>query len=641
MNRKNCNKKKKLRLIILTNLNFMKKIIIAIISVAFLGSCATSKVSTAEKSLIEVGIDLNNVVNDKVQVEVNPQKLKEATVVYQIPAIVPGTYAISDYGKFISDFKAFDYDGNELAVQKLDTNSWQITNATEMDKVTYWVEDTFDSEIKHNIYVMAGTNIEEGKNFFLNLPGFVGYFKGKKETPYTITVSHPEKLYETSSLINKNTTKEDNTKDIFVASRYDEISDNPIMYAPLNNVNFTVGGIDVTMAIYSPNNVHSAKDIEEALKTMMQAQTNFLEGFKTTNEYNVLVYLFDPKVHPFQGFGALEHLSSTTVVYPETYSKQQLSNGMVNGTVSHEFFHIVSPLSVHSEEIHYFDFNKPNMSKHLWMYEGVTEYFANLFQVNQGLINDQQFIDRMKGKIATSLRYNDTMSFTKMSKNILEGDYAKNYGNVYQKGALIGMTLDLILREESKGAYGIRDLMKDLSAKYGENKPFEDDKILDEIVAMTYPSVGEFFKNHLTGNMPIDYAKYLAKVGVEKETETIDASYFLDRTNQLFISANNKQEIFFTNRKNTALDNLGVKAGDILKSVNEKEVTLQSARMVIGQSTQWKEGDPIVFEVMRDGKMMKLEGKVIKGKTEVEKLVVKELAEGDAKLALRNAWLKG
>lgn len=618
----------------------MKKILIAFITIGFLGSCATSKINSNKRKLIEVAINLNNVVDDKVQVEVNPQKIKENTIVYQIPAIVPGTYAMSDYGKFISDFKAFDYDGNEITTIKLDTNSWQINNAKKMDKITYWVDDTFDSEKEHDIYVMAGTNIEEGKNFLLNLPGFVGYFKGLKESPYNLSISHPEDLYETSSLINKNTTKENNTLDTFYASRYDEISDNPIMYAPLNTVNFTVGGVHVSLAVYSPNNVHAASDMEEDLKKMVLAQTNFLEGFKTTNEYNILVYLFDPEIYNWQSFGALEHLSSTTVVYPETYSKQQLANGMINGTVSHEFFHIVTPLSVHSEEIHSFDFNTPNMSKHLWMYEGITEYFANLFQVNQGLITEQQFIDEMKGKIASSFRYNDTMSFTKMSKNILEDEYAKNYGNVYQKGALIGMSLDILLREESKGAYGIRNLMKDLSDKFGPYKPFKDDEILDEIVSMTYPSVGTFFENHLTGNTAIDYLEFLNKVGVVKQIETVDASYFLDSQRQLFISANNQQEIFFTDRKNTALSALGVQPGDILKSVNGEAITLQSVRIVIGKSMQWKEGDALVFEVIRNGETLKLEGNFMKSSTEVEKLIIEDLPDTNPKKKLRDAWLK-
>lgn len=620
----------------------MKKIFIAVVTIAFLGSCATSKIASNKKNLIEVGIDLNNVVDDKVKVEVNPQKIKNNSVVYQIPAIVPGTYEISDYGKFVSDFKVFDYEGNELAVQKLDVNSWQINDAKKMDKISYWVEDTFDSKKEHIISPMSGTNIEEGKNFFLNLPGFVGYFRGKKESPYAITIEHPENLYETTSLINKNTTKENNAKDVFTASRYDEISDNPIMYAPLNNVSFTVGGIDVTMAVYSPSNLHSAKDMEESLKKMVQAQTNFLKGFETTNEYNILVYLYDGKVHNFDdGFGALEHLSSTTVVYPESYSKRQLKRAMINGTISHEFFHIVTPLSVHSEEIHSFDFNKPNMSQNLWMYEGTVEYFSNLFQVNQGLISEQDFVDDVQLKIESSKRFDDNMSFTEMSKNIIEGKYARNYGNVYQKGSLISMCLDIILREESKGAYGLRNLMKDLSLKYGKDKPFKDDKIIGEIIEMTYPAVGDFFRKHIVGNTPIDYDVFFNKVGIANTLKTTDVSYFLDEKGRPFPAFNEKQEIVFTKRTNTGLTVLGIKAGDIFKSVNGIAASSNNVGRIVGMSRGWKEGDALSFEVIRDGKTIKLEGKAILPKTTSSNLKVQDLSADSPKVKLRTAWLKG
>lgn len=618
----------------------MRKIFIAVAAIAFLGSCATSNIAKNKKTLIEVAIDLNTVVDDKVKVEVNPKKIKKETIVYNIPAIVPGTYAMSDYGKFVSDFKAFDYDGNELSVQKLNDNSWQINNAKKMDKISYWIEDTFDTKQKHNIYVMAGTNIEEGKNFLLNLPGFIGYFNDKKEFPYEISITHPANLYETSSLINKNTTKTDNTKDVFLAPRYDEISDNPIMYAPLNNVSFTVNGINVNFTVYSPNNVHSAKDMEADLKKMVLAQTNFLEGFVTTNEYNILLYLFDSKIYKWNSFGALEHRSSTTVVYPESYSKKQLADGMINGTVSHEFFHIVTPLSVHSEEIHSFDFNKANMSEHLWMYEGMTEYFANLFQVNQGLISEKEFIAEMKNKITASMRYDDAQSFTEMSKNIIDPKYAKNYGNVYQKGALIGMCLDIILREESNGTYGVRNMMLDLSKKYGKNKAFKDEEIIAEIVKMTYPSVGEFFKTHVVGSTPIDYTTFFAKAGVKSVTETVDAKYFLDNKNQPFISVNAKREIFFTKRTNTGLIALGVKAGDLIKKVNGDAISLQNARQILGKSMQWKVGDALAFEVVRNGKTIKLEGKAIAPKMEQKSLVIEELPADNPKSKLRKAWFK-
>lgn len=619
----------------------MRKIFLAVVAIAFLASCSTSKVATNKKQLIEVGIDLNTVVDDKVKVEVNPQKIKEESVVYQIPAIVPGTYVMSNYGKFISDFKAYDYKGKEMTVVKVDDNSWQVNNAKKLDKISYWVDDTFDSKQKHKIYVMAGTNIEEGKNFFLNLPGFVGYFKGKKELPYEISIAHPSNLYETSSLINRNTTKEDNTKDVFVASRYDEISDNPIMYAPLNNVSFTMNGIEVNFAVYSPNGVHSAKDMEADLKKMVKAQTTFLEGFKTTNEYNILLYLFDPKVYKWNSFGALEHLSSTTVVYPENYSKKQLANGMINGTVSHEFFHIVTPLSVHSEQIHSFDFNKPNMSKHLWMYEGVTEYFANLFQVNQGLITEQEFINEMKSKIATSMNFDDAMSFTEMSKNILKPVYAKNYSNVYMKGALIGMCLDIILREESKGTYGVRNLMLDLSKKYGAKKAFKDDEIIAEIVKMTYPAVGDFFAKHVQGSTPINYDDFWAKTGIVNKVAEVDSRYFIDASNQPFISVNKKREIFFTKRTNTGLVALGVKEGDILTKVNGEDFNLQTANNIIVKSFGWQPGDKITLDIVRDGNAMTLSGDAITPKAKQKALVIEDLPADNPKVKLRTAWLKG
>ena len=242
------------------------------------------------------------------------------------------------------------------------------------------------------------------------------------------------------------------------------------------------------------------------------------------------------------------------------------------------------------------------MSKHLWMYEGVTEYFANLFQVNQGLITEQEFVNAMKGKISAASRFDDTMPFTEMSKNILDKKYASNYGNVYQKGALIGMTLDIILREESKGTYGIRNLMLDLSKKYGAKKPFKDDEIIAEIVQMTYPAVGEFFKNHVEGKTPIDYNALFAKTGIVNKMQTVNTRYLVDNSNQPYITVNAKREIIFMEKTNSGLKALGVQANDVLKKVNGEDFTLQTANTIIVKTFAWKAGDKISLEVVRNGK---------------------------------------
>src|SRR5690606_3580240 len=470
---------------------------------------------------IETSIDLTKVTNDKVPVTINPGRFTVETVTYRLPKVVQGTYSISDFGKYVENLKAFDYNGNELTVNKIDTNSWTIANATSLDYLTYLVNDTYDVEVSGGIggdtpFSPAGTNIEPD-NYVLNLHGFIGYFDSLKNNQYKLDVTAPVDFVRTSALQNVSEKTSDDGKTIttsYFAPRYFDITDNPMMYGNLDVETFQVGDIKIVLSIYSPNQTHTSKQIGETMKTMMQAQKTYLGDIDSTPRYDIYVYLSRGDADSPKGFGALEHHNSTVVVMPEGMSCEALAESMVD-VVSHEFFHIVPPVSVHSEDVHYFDYNNPTFSKHLWMYEGVTEYFVSLFQVDQDLVSEEEFYSNLMGKIQTASGMNDTMSFTIMSENVLDEPYASQYYNVYQKGALIGMCIDIIMREESNGKRGILSLMKELSNKYGKNKPFEDDKLIAEITAMTYPSVGEFLNTHVVGDVPINYEVFFAKVGLE------------------------------------------------------------------------------------------------------------------------------
>jgi predicted metalloprotease with PDZ domain len=141
----------------------------------------------------------------------------------------------------------------------------------------------------------------------------------------------------------------------------------------------------------------------------------------------------------------------------------------------------------------------PRMSKHLWLYEGVTEYFASHVQVHENLISVDEFMQKIREYIFSSMAYNDTLPFTEMSAKVLD-EHEKEYGNVYQKGALIGMALDIQLRDLSDGKYGLVDLMQDLAKTYGKGKPFKDDELFDKITELTYPEIRTFFARYVEGN---------------------------------------------------------------------------------------------------------------------------------------------
>jgi len=87
-------------------------------------------------------IDLVNVKDDKVKIELLVPAIEKIQINYQLPKIIPGTYSEDDYGRYVEQFKAFDKKGNELPVTKPDINSWTISNADKLYKISYLVNDS-------------------------------------------------------------------------------------------------------------------------------------------------------------------------------------------------------------------------------------------------------------------------------------------------------------------------------------------------------------------------------------------------------------------------------------------------------------------------------------------------------------------
>ncbi|WP_407264032.1 peptidase M61 [Tenacibaculum maritimum] len=624
---------------------------IAVAGILLVGCKSTKKLNPndiATKKPIAATLNLTEVADDKVPVTIDPGYFTSQKVIYRLPRVVQGTYSVSDFGKYVDDFKAFDYKGKELPIKKIDTNTWEINNAVNLDKVQYWVNDTFDMEVTGGIggdvpFSPSGTNIEE-TNYVLNLHGFIGYFDSLKNSQYTLDVIAPATIKRTSALQEIAATKSKDGKVItssYFAPRYFDITDNPMFYGELDVAEFSVGDIKIVLSVYSPNKKHNAKQIKAVMEKMMQAQKTYLGDINSTARYDIYLYLADQKETAPKGFGALEHHTSTVVVLPEAMPDKMLAKSMID-VVSHEFFHIVTPLNVHSEDVHYFDYNKPTFSKHLWMYEGITEYFATLFQIHQDLVKEEEFYNKIMGKIKASLSMDDTMSFTKMSENVLENPYAPQYYNVYQKGALIGMCIDILLREESNGNRGVLSLMKELSNKYGKNKPFHDDALIEEITAMTYPSIGTFLKTHVVGTTPIDYGKFFAKVGLKYTTSMVKTNYLQD--DGVFLVDRDKETgaIKFTGgvHNNSFWEDNGAKEGDVIKEIDGEVLTPENVNEVLGKVFTWKPGREVEVKLDRKGKEIVI--KTVLTVTYAKKTNLTEDPVASQKQKdLRKVWMKG
>lgn len=553
-------------------------------------------------------LDLRNVDSDKLKVVVDVPPVLSGEIEYHMPKVVPGTYSISDFGRFLSSFKALDENGAELPVDNLDKNRWLIKNATRLDKVEYWVEDSYDTEQPNVIFEPAGTNIEEGRNFVINTFGFFGYLKDMKDIPYELNISYPDGMYGATSLL---LSESANNTDRFIAEDYFTLADSPIMYSAPDTATVKIGGAEILVSVHSPNGLLSADYVMKNIRQILEAQKNYLGGTLPIRKYAYIIYLFDSPTLSGK-LGALEHSYSSMYCLPEV--NPAYLTQVIKDVSAHEFFHIITPLNIHSEEIGNFDFINPEMSKHLWLYEGVTEYFAGHVQLAEGLYDFETYLDNIAEKITSAAGYNDSLPFTEMSKQVL-GPYEDQYGNVYEKGALIGLCLDIRLRELSDGSYSLNQLLKDLSKEYGKNNSFKDDELFDKITDMTYPEIREFFTRYVEGSEPLPLEEYLARIGVRYtppqtkfEPSMGNISFGLDQETGHLVIAN-------TANMNKFGKDMGYQEGDHLLEFDGYVLSVQNFQDVVTEyKQQRKDGDKVRALVLREVKAGKTKEKKLKGK---------------------------
>ena len=622
----------------------MQKTLMVLSFGLLMASCTKKAVVSSSQSSngssYQYSVDLTKVDNDKLEVTLINPKIDTDEITFRLPKTVPGTYSTDDYGRYLSDFKAFDSKGNQLTANKLDVNSYTIKDAKKLHKISYKIDDTWDSpEIKGTkIFEPTGSDIVANKEYSINTHCFFGYFDGMKQVPYQVTFTKPNGFYGATSMVAKSSTA---TTDVFEMNNYMDLVDAPILYTQPDTTVLKIGGADILVSVYSPNKMANSKEIAANINTLLNAQKEYLGGKLPIKKYAFLIVLSDSKT--MTSFGALEHSYSSFYYLPEGTS-EALSQ-TVKDVASHEFFHIVTPLNIHSEEIGNFDYNNPKMSKHLWMYEGLTEYAAGHMQAKYELITLSKYLDMLRQKVTTMKSMKDNLPFTEMSANVLD-KYKNQYINVYNKGALIGLCLDIKLRQLSGGKYGTQNLMQDLSKTYGKTVSFKDDELFDKITTLTYPEIRQFFATYVEGKEPLPLTDILQSVGIEYTAEATVKQASLGGIAIGFNQSTNRLKVANIDKVNDFGKAMGYKANDELVSINGQAMEMMSIQAIMNEySANTKEGETVTVEVARknaEGKeeIIKLSAPAILVETKqknVLRLTENPTAE---QLKLRNFWLK-
>ena len=458
---------------------------------------------------------------------------------YHLPKTIPGTYATLDYGRFVTDFSAIDGDGKAQKVKKLGNNSWTVSGSAAPVAVRYTVASIMEVKTKKNkIFEPASTFHDDQKGSVLNGGGVYGFWTGQERGSVTVDLETPTGWFAATSLEGSAA----NGRTMLRAESYHALLDNPVLLTKPDTAGFWVANTRVTIAVLDLNGTSRAADFKRELEADMAAVARFLPKLPV-DRYTFLTMVGDfrwagdilfsgkPSIGGIikvarslgsQGFGALEHNTSSLYYLGDFGSGERMpaelrvEKQLLDAAV-HEFMHVITPLGLHAPAIHDFDYINPTMSQHLWLYEGVTEYFAQLIRYQGGRLTQQEYLDAMRGKISQGEKFpNDKFSFTEMSRNVLDNPYKDAYMHVYDRGAVMAWLIDAQIRGAHQNQRSLIDVIMALHRQYGPDRPFEEARFFDAFceVAKT-PGLREFFAKHVEGREPLPYSEALKLVGLE------------------------------------------------------------------------------------------------------------------------------
>lgn len=529
-------------------------------------------------------IDLNNINEDQFKVTMIPDKLSEDNDIFQFASIAPGTYQIMDIGRFVRAFHAYDTQGQPVHVEQLSTNQWKLSDPEVTARIEYSIAETWDTPVEeHPIYRMCGTSLEED-HALINNHAVLGYIHGMQSHELWIRILHPDHWITGTALTQNN-------EGYYTAPSYDFVVDSPILLGRLDKASIMVEDTKVDIFTYSKTDLIKSGDILDDLEDILYAASRFTDGLPV--DRYVFLYHFEDG-----DYGAWEHSYSSIYAMKEA-EFDPVRTQMFRSIAAHEFYHIVTPLNIHSELIENFNYVRPELSQHLWLYEGVTEWAAEIMLLRDQIYTLEDYLADVRMKLQISDAFDPDISLTELGINAT--NLADQYVNIYNKGAMTATMLDLLLLKKSKGKRGLRELVNQLSLMYGPDKPFDENTFFDRLEELTYPEIGEFIDNYIKGSQPLPLKEYFDFIGIEyKEFAGYDSTSI-----SLDLGMTVVGEDIVVSKTNEYIKE--IEKGDVLYKMDGIEITLSNLYKEYMKIQQRNVGDLVKFVFLRHDKEIEVD----------------------------------
>ena len=446
-----------------------------------------------------------------------------------MPVWTPGSYLVREFERHVQDFEAKDAAGKPLAWEKINKNTWRVTTDRSRDwHATYKV---YANELS------VRTSELNSSHGYWNNANLLMYLEGFLQHPSTVRVVAPDVWKIATGLPGV-----PGQRNTFRAENFDVLYDSPFEVSNFKSILFNVKGIPHRIVIDGAGN-YDPERVRTDVQKIVETQVELMGGEVPYRDYTFILHL------RANAGGGLEHANSTSLAYspfgftissgtratsasPNAVPAEAEYRGFLS-LISHEFFHLWNVKRIRPDVLGPFDYTKENYTKLLWVAEGVTDYYSDLALKRAGLITEGDFISataraigflqNTPGRLVQSVEessFDAWVKFYRPDENTLNSQVS-----YYDKGAILGLLLDLEIRKRTNGAKSLDDVLHALYTEFfKKNRNYTPADFQKACEAAAGGSLEDFFSKYVRGKDELNYNAAFEAVGLRLETTTLGAN---------------------------------------------------------------------------------------------------------------------
>lgn len=577
-------------------------------------ACLTSAALAGQTNRVAYHISFPDPAQHLVQVEVT---LPGGTSVQQLQMPVwNALYQVRDFSQYILRVRANDSAGKPLPIRSVNKSLWEVSGADAGTKVVY--------DIYADQPGPYGAQLNQHHAFF-NFAEILMYPVSERSAPVSLSFESLPTGWSVATSLSQ-------TEGAYTAESYDRLVDSPIEIGEFQESDFDQGGGHYRVIVDADATTYDMNKLVQVIRRIVDAETTWMND----RPFDTYTFIYHFPKEP--GGGGMEHAYSTAI----DINAQTLADNFSSfaDVTAHEFFHLWNVKRIRPQSLEPVDYTKEDYSDALWFSEGVTNTVQDLSLLRAGLLDEAEYLRRLANDIGGLERR--PAHLTQSAEESSLSAWLEKYSyyrqpersvSYYNKGELLGVMLDLAMREASHGSASLRDLFLAMNADAKQGKFFANsDGVREAAERVSHADLKSFFDQYVAGTTEIPWNDYFKTVGlrlVGVQTRMAGPTFTASRT---FGSP----PIVNTVLPGGEADHAGLKVGDSVLQLNGRAVGGDFNY----QLAQLRPGDTIRLRVRNAHGEPELHWK-LDGKQQVEFRLEDVDSITPLQRARRAAWLKG